>query len=350
VKYLLMTPGPVEVPDEILEAFQGQPVAHYGQEFRDLYIDITKKLSKILGSKGKSYLMPGSGSTALESIGATFCNSKKCLILNNGTFGDRLFDISSKYALEVKNQKFPLGEPIYLDISEKLIGSGSYDIVLMTHVASSGLENIEMDNWMIDGVMNASQKGFACPAGLGMVTVQNELLETLKDLPEQRVWYPDLRTWEDYYEKWNDWHPYPSTLPTSTVNAFAKSLELIEREGIDERIGRLKEVTDRFRRAIRALGLETFIPDGLESHGLTTVTTLEKFNASECIAFIKKEFGIQVGGSLGKNGAVLFRVGHMSQKQYQLRNLVSVINGIALFMKSKGIEADLSKAVSELIE
>jgi len=46
VKYLLMTPGPVEVPDEILEAFQGQPVAHYGQEFRDLYIDITKKLSE----------------------------------------------------------------------------------------------------------------------------------------------------------------------------------------------------------------------------------------------------------------------------------------------------------------
>ena len=379
MKYLLMTPGPVEVPDEIIEAFQGQPVAHYGQEFRDLYIDITKKLSEILGSNGKSFLMPGSGSTALESIGATFCNSKKCLILNNGTFGDRLFDISSKYASEVKNQKFLLGEPIDLDISEKLISSGDYDIVLMTHVdtsvgilnpikevskmandnnalffvdtiASSGLENIEMDKWMIDGVMNASQKGFACPAGLGMVTIQNKLLETLKDLPKQRTWYPDLRTWEDYYEKWNDWHPYPSTLPTNTVNALAKSLELIEREGIDERIRKLKEVSNRFRSAIRALGLETFIPDGLESHGLTTVTTLEKFNASECIAFIKKEFGIQVGGSLGKNGAVLFRVGHMSQKQYQLRNLVAVINGIALFMRSKGIKADLSRAVSELME
>ena len=154
----------------------------------------------------------------------------------------------------------------------------------------------------------------------------------------------------DYYEKWNDWHPYPSTLPTNTVNALAKSLELIEREGINERTRKLKEVSNRFRRAIRALGLETFISDGFESHGLTTVTTLEKFNASECIAFIKKEFGIQVGGSLGKNGAVLFRVGHMSQKQYQLRNLVAVVNGIALFMRSKGIEADLGKAVSELIE
>jgi aspartate aminotransferase-like enzyme len=374
-----MTPGPVEVPDEILDAFQGQPVAHYGQEFRDLYLDITKMLSKILGSDGKSFLMPGSGSTAMESISATFCNSKKCLVLNNGTFGDRLFDISSKYASEVKNQKFPLGEPIDLNIAEKLINSGDYDIVLMTHVdtsvgilnpikeisemandndalffvdaiASSGLEKIEMDKWMIDGIMNASQKGFACPAGLGMVTVQNELLLTLKDLPKQRAWYPDLRTWEDYYEKWNDWHPYPSTLPTNIVNALAKSLKLIEMEGIDKRIRKLKEVSDRFRRAVRALGLETFIPDGLESHGLTTVTTLEKFNASECIAFIKKEFGIQVGGSLGKNGAVLFRVGHMSPKQYQLRNLVSVLNGIALFMRSKGIKADLGSAVSELIE
>jgi alanine-glyoxylate transaminase / serine-glyoxylate transaminase / serine-pyruvate transaminase len=379
VKYLLMTPGPVEVPDEVLDAFQGQPVAHYGKEFRDLYLDTTKRLSRILGTEGKSYLMPGSGSTALESIGATFCNSKKCLVLNNGTFGDRLFDISSKYASEVKNQKFSLGEPIDLDITKKLISEDAYDVVLMTHVdtsvgilnpveavskiakesgsqifidaiASSGLENIEMDKWMIDGIMNASQKGFACPAGLGMVTVQNGLLDSLKDLPEQRSWYPDLRTWEDYYGKWNDWHPYPSTLPTNTVNAVAKSLEMIEKEGIGERIGKLKEVSGRFRKAIRILGLDTFIPDGLEAHGLTTVTTLEKFDASECVVYLKKQFGIQVGGSLGKNGSVLFRVGHMSQKQYQVRNLVAVINGIALFMRSKGLEADLGRAVSELIE
>ena len=30
--YLLMIPGPVESPDEIINAFNGQTVAHYGKE------------------------------------------------------------------------------------------------------------------------------------------------------------------------------------------------------------------------------------------------------------------------------------------------------------------------------
>ena len=66
MKYLLMIPGPVESPDEIIEAFNGQTVAHYGKEFRDLYLETASRLSRILGSKKSwSFLMPGSGTTEM---------------------------------------------------------------------------------------------------------------------------------------------------------------------------------------------------------------------------------------------------------------------------------------------
>ena len=82
-------------------------------------------------------------------------------------------------------------------------------LVFVDAIASSGIEEIRMDEWHIDGVATASQKGFECPAGLGMVTINEQLIESLNDLPPSRSWYCDLRIWYDYYNKWNDWHPYP---------------------------------------------------------------------------------------------------------------------------------------------
>jgi len=71
MRYLLMIPGPVENPDEVIAAFNGQTVAHYGKEFRDLYLETGQRLSRIMGSeKAWSFLIPGSGSVAQEAIGA----------------------------------------------------------------------------------------------------------------------------------------------------------------------------------------------------------------------------------------------------------------------------------------
>ena len=39
-----------------------------------------------------------------------------------------------------------------------------------------------MDEWHIDGVATASQKGFECPAGLGMITINEQLIKSLDDL------------------------------------------------------------------------------------------------------------------------------------------------------------------------
>jgi len=378
MKYLLMIPGPVEISDDILEAFQGQTVAHYGQEFRDLYVGTTKKLSKILGSKGKSFLIPGSGSTSLETIAATFCSSKKCLILNNGFFGDRLYDIVSKYTFAIENKKFSLGETINLNDVRQILEAKKFDIVLMTHVdtsvgilnpirevasiakehgalffvdaiASSGIEMLQMDKWDISAVVTATQKGFGCPPGLGMVTVQESLLNNFVN-QSPKSWYLDLRTWVDYYKKWNSWHPYPVTLPTNLIKALARSLDTIESIGIAKRVKMFEEVSMRLRKSLKALGLELFVPEGFYSHGLTSVHTIGKFNSADLVLFLKKKLKIQIAGSLGSLQNVVFRIGHMSEKQCQNRNLIAVIGGIGLYMNSIGLKASIDEAISELIE
>ncbi len=379
MKYLLMIPGPVETPDEITDVFNGQTIAHYGKEFRDLYIDTTQKLSNVLGTKGCSFLIPGSGSTALEAIGLNFCDSKRCLIINNGHFGDRIYDIASKYAASTDQITFKKGRSYDLKVIEDYLKKNQYDLLWMVHVdtsigilnplkevavlsekygtrvfvdaiASSAIEEIQMDNWGIDCIANASQKGFSCPAGFGLLTVGDNLVKQIKPASEIKGWCLNLGIWIEYYNKWNDWHPYPVTLPTNLVKALNKSLELIEIQGIGNRVAMYKDVSDKLIRSVRKLGLDLFVPEPNNAHGLTAVSTLGKFDASDFKEFIRDRYKIQIGGSLDKNmKSLVFRIGHMSTKQCLSRNLVSVMSALGTYMKLKNIEADTGEAISVLI-
>jgi aspartate aminotransferase-like enzyme len=378
MKYILMIPGPVEISDEILEAFQGQPVAHYGPEWTEQYLHITERVSSLLGSEGRTFLMPGSGSAGLDTAAATFCTSKKCLVIKSGMFGDRLFEVVSTHTQDVEALRFPLNEAADPDVVQRALKEKHFDAVFMTHVetstavlnpaaeigrvvkeqealfildavSSAAIEKLEMDDWGIDVTVTASQKGFECPPGIAIVTVRSDLLNSLKNtLPNS--WYTDLRVWNDYYDKWHDWHPFPVTLPTNTILALKKSVEIIETEGLSSRQEVFENVSNRLRRALLVLGLGLFAPEGRHAHGLTAVETGGKIDPSELIVFLKNKVGIQITGSFGELSSHVFRVGHMSRKQCSSVILVSLLNGIALFMKSKGVKAPLAEAVGLLLE
>ncbi len=380
MKYLLLIPGPVEAPDEIIEAFNGQTVAHYGKDFRDLYIDTAQRLSRILGTSGSSFLVPGSGTSALEMIGANFCRSKKCLIINNGHFGERIFEVASRHSTQVDQVTFHSGQAYDLGTIEDYLFKGKYDLVWMVHVdtstgilnpleevsklckkyntrlfvdaiASSGLENIKMDDWGISGIANASQKGFSCPAGFGLLTLSVDLLNNLDNFEKAQTWFSDIRVWIDYYEKWNDWHPYPVSLPCNLVKALNKSFEIIEEEGIEKRVLMFEDISNRMVASIRHLGLDLFVPQGYQAHGLTAVTTLGKFNAVDFIDFLREKFQIQIGGSLDKKTKpFVFRIGHMSTKQSQTKNMVSVISALGAYMRIQGLHPHIDQAISIFVE
>jgi len=376
MKDILMTPGPVEMSDEVIGSIGIQPVIHYGKEWAKTYIKTCENFSKIMGSDGLSFLIPGSGSLGIESAVASFCRSRKCLILNNGYFGDRIYDIATKYTDNFKQIKFPLKECIDPEEVKKTLKEG-YEVVLLTHVdtstgvlnpidkiskvakdhgatvivdavASGVIERLEMDNWKIDVVINASQKGFECQEGITIVTVNNDMISYLKKT-SPKAWYIDLRTWLEFYEKWSNWHPSPVTIPTNTILALKKSMELIEAEGLNERQRMFKDISERFIKALTVLGLELFPNKNNHAHGLTAVTTKGLFAPADVVDFLRKTLNIQIAGSFGELKPHVLRIGHMSKKQCETIYLVGILNGIALFMKSLGLKASIDKAISEIM-
>jgi len=378
MKYLLMIPGPVESPGQIIEAFNGQTVAHYGAEFRDLYLDTVDQLSAIMGTEGQSYLIPGSGSTALEAIGANFCHGKKCLVINNGHFGDRIYDIAKSYAAHLDQIIFPKGSPCDLEAIEQRLQANSYDVVWMVHVdtsigilnpirevaalakkykawmfvdaiASGGIEEIKMDQWGIDAVANATQKGLACPAGFGLLTAGKEILSKLDSEFSPTTWCLNLKVWVEYYHMWNDWHPFPVSLPTNLVKALKVSLDMINQQGIENRLAFYRQVSEKLIKAILVLGLGLFVPRNSTAHGLTAVSTGGKFDASQFKNFLVKNYNIMIGGSLDEDmKTTVFRIGHMSTEQCLTRNLAAVISGLGAYMRAQGLEVNLDDAIAQL--
>ena len=211
------------------------------------------------------------------------------------------------------------------------------------------IEKLEMDNWGIDITVTACQKGFECPSGLGIITVRSDLLDGLGGTPATS-WYTDLRVWCEFYDKWHDWHPFPVTLPTNTIMALKKSIEIIETEGLSARQRFFEDISRRLRSALRSFGLELYAPEGHHAHGLTAASTGGKFDPLELLDYLKKAAGIQISGSFGDIKSHVFRIGHMSRKQCGNIILISLLNGIAVFMESKGLKVPLKKAVETFLE
>jgi len=378
MRYTLMIPGPVEVPDEILSAYWEHPVAHYGPDWTKRYLDTSDRMSDILGCRGKSFLMPGSGSLGNDAAAAAFSSGRKCLVIDNGMFGQRLCDIVSRYTRDVEILRFPLGSPADPDAIRKAVKKTGARSVFMTHVetstgvinpvqevgqalkdtetlflldavSSAGIEPLEMDSWGIQVAVTASQKGLECPAGLGIVTVSEELLPLL-DHMRGHSWYADLGLWWEFYKKWHDWHPFPVTLPTNTVLALALSLKILGSEGVQARQRFYRDISRSFRASIGHLGLKPFAAEGENAHGLTAISTGGKLNPSSLIEYLKERFHIQITGSFGQVQDHVFRVGHMSRRQCDPANLITLVTGIALFMKNQGLPVSLQDALDELVK
>jgi len=88
-KPLLMTPGPIDPPDEVLRRC-GMPVfPHYEGDFPAFYDQLVGKMRYMFGTEnGKVYIANGSRTTAVNMMLASLCTpDDSVLVINNGSFG-----------------------------------------------------------------------------------------------------------------------------------------------------------------------------------------------------------------------------------------------------------------------
>ena len=149
----------------------------------------------------------------------------------------------------------------------------------MDGVCSVASEEIRFDDWNIDVVIGASQKGLGAPPGLSVVIASQTDLKTVESLKAPIA---------GFYSSWKRWLPimkayeagtpaYFATPPVNLIRAYHASLTQILRSSVSlqERLQLHKEAAQRVRQAAKDLGLKLVPTDEYyTANGLSAVRPL----------------------------------------------------------------------------
>ena len=199
---LSLMPGPVEVAQEVREAFLRPPISHRSQTFCVAWQRVVSAL-RTLASGMETAVMTGSGTTGNDAVALHLQTAFSCkpgLILINGEFGERLAGQAARAGLTYEELRWPWGQPwnleaishaltrrpawiwaVHLETSTGILNPLGWlrnqagDIPLAADCVSSlGAVPIPRGLWMASGV---SGKALGSYSGLSFVFASEDALD-----------------------------------------------------------------------------------------------------------------------------------------------------------------------------
>ena len=207
----LFTPGPVPVPQNVMQAACRPLIHHHSREFRELLASTLSALQQIFDTRNTVVMISGSAMTAIESVTASCIRpNDHVLVLVHGRFGQRLATCCEIHGATVHTISVAWGETIDSDqvrreitelqrscclkavwmVHSETSTGVSLDVqaiaavvdelspgtlVLVDGVTSVAIQEIHTDAWKLDAVVCGAQKGLMSPPGVGIVALSNRL-------------------------------------------------------------------------------------------------------------------------------------------------------------------------------
>ncbi|KAF9564277.1 PLP-dependent transferase [Agrocybe pediades] len=355
-------PGPIEIADEVLYANAHPSMSHVSPDFIPVFGDCIRMIREVLLTKdAQPFLISGSGTLGWDQVAANVIEpGENALVLNTGYFGDSFTDCLETYGANVTQLKAPLGGTVPFDTLEAALKEKTYKILTFTHVdTSTGVlsdakriaetvqrvspntlvvmdavcsvasEEIRFDDWGLDVVLSATQKGLGTPPGLSVLVASKRAVGAWEERKKKGV------REGSYYASWGKWLPimkayeagtaaYFATPPVNLIYAFHASLTLITAKNtesspsLSERFALHRAASQRIKSAARDLGFKQIpLQDKEAANGMTALYFPEGVSAPDLLPRLGKKGIVVAGGLLGPIKDTYFRIGHMG---------VSVVN------------------------
>ena len=334
----LRIPGPVPLPDDVLEIAGSQMINHRGPEYADMLARMTTNLKTVFMTQNDAYFITSSGTGAMETaIVNTISPGDKVLSIIIGAFGERFAEIAVAYGAEVTELNFDLGQAADLDkvrdtlremsdvkavifthnesstgVSNpledicKVIHEESDALILVDAVSSAGGVPIAVDAWGIDVVATASQKSWISPPGISMVTFSKKAWDAHATSTSPK-YYLDVQQYKDYLDIGQP--PFTPCLPAMFTLEVA--LQSMVDEGIENVFARHHEIAEYTRNGAMALGLDLLPDPKYASNTVTAIRLPEGLDGKAFLAEVTRKHNVILGGGQKSLVGKIFRVGHM---------------------------------------
>ena len=334
----LRIPGPIPVPDEILDAMSEPMINHRGPEFKEILYRTTEGIKQVFETDNDVFIITGSGTAAMEAaIVNTLSPGDRVLCATVGEFGNRFGEIATAYGADVTTLAFPYGSAVDVDgLREALADDDSYRAVLVTHNETStgvtidleavaGVVNNESDAlllvdgissvcsiplrtdaWGCDVVATASQKGWMLPPGLSFISFSERAWEAQASAKMPRF-YLDLSAYKRYYQIGQP----PYTPSVSVMFALDVALKRILAEGMGNVFERHAGIGRMTRSGVKELGLSLLCDESVASNTVTAVNVPEGVDGGHLLDLMRRDHNVVLAGGQGSLSGKIFRVGHM---------------------------------------
>ncbi len=372
----LAIPGPTVIPDRVLTAMHRASPNIYEGEIVTLVDGIYRDLRRLVGTRHNAVVYIANGHGAWEAASSNILSrGQKVLLAATGQFSLLWADATRRLGIEVEVLDFgkssalspdPIAAALKADVHGKIAAVyvthvdtassaksnlaavraaidqvGHRALLVVDGVASIGSDELRMDNWGIDVLIGASQKGLMLPPGLGLVWFSQKAKDTSRSadlVTPYWDWKP--RTGGAFYSM------FGGTPPTQHLFGLRESLSMIlDEEGLDAVWHRHAVLSRAVWAAldcwgkVGGIGLNMANPHE-RSHAVTAAR-IANGGAKALRAWLEFEAGVTLGIGLGMApqgdpaGDDYLRVANMGHVNAHMT--LGVIASMAAGMKALGI-------------
>ena len=150
LKKRLLTPGPTDVPPEVLNEMAKPIFHHRTAEFREMFAAVNAGLKEIFRTENHVLTIAGSGTAGMEAAISCACpRDKKTLVANSGKFGERWVKIAKLHGLDVEEVKTDWGTPITADVVKEKLATGEYGSVIVVYSETSTATACDLNSFYL---------------------------------------------------------------------------------------------------------------------------------------------------------------------------------------------------------
>ena len=371
---LLLGPGPSNVDPRVLRAMAAAPIGYLDVELFGI-MDDTKELLQYTFQTQNPLTLAVSG-TGMAGMEAALCNviepGDTVAVCVAGFFSERLCDIVERCQgrlVRIEGEWGRIIEPDQVraalkqsrirvlaivqaetstgvlqplpDISRLAHEHGA--LILVDTVTSLGGCPLKVDEWKLDAVYSGSQKCLGCPPGLAPVTFSPPAEEAIKARKAKvQSFYLDMTILGRY---WGPDRVYHHTAPVNLYYALREGLRLIYEEGLEARWQRHHLNHQALMAGLQAMGLQPFAQVGHWLPSLNPVRIPDGINDAQVRGRLLQDYGIEIGGGLGKLKGQIWRIGLMGYNATR-RNVLTFLNVFEAVLCAEGHSLPTGAALS----
>ncbi len=333
IKNRLLTPGPTDVPPDVLNEMAKPIFHHRTSRFREMLAEVNAGMQKLLKTSNDVLTITGSGTAGMEAaIACAVPRDKKVLVSNGGKFGERWVKVAKVYGCDVDEVELEWGTALQPETVKEKLDTGEYGAVVTVHsetstatacdlraigevvkatdailiadcITGAGALPLETDAWGVDIVGAGSQKALMLPPGLATLSVSEKAWKKI-DAIDAPCFYLDLKAYRKSLAKGDT----PYTPAVTLVRGMKVAVDMINEIGIDTVTARTATLARATRAAAEAMNLTVFSKQPSDSvTGLLYPDGVD----DEFRKVLQKRYGVSVAGGQEHLKGKLMRISHM---------------------------------------